>query len=749
MSRQWIVSGIVCLNSGLFVLNPLALPAYAAQVSPTAAQQSEPLRLVILPFRNLTDKAEDQWLGNSFAESLTMGLLKVRALRVIERNQLTALLKEQQLGQSGLADESSAPQLGKLLGAKVVVIGSYQKVGDMLQANVRLVNAETGQVDPDHHARIQGRFESIFELQNELAEKLITQLEVKAQPAEVKEMQAVFRATRSPEAYRHYIQGMQFLRNYNSSQEAQMIESFQAAIKADANYALPYAALAEVYGLQAGIRQTMRVLPSEQSQGPDAQTLARQYAEKALTLDPELPEVLRALAKLEWLKGEKVKGLEKIKRAIQLAPWDVDSVSAFVSFRFEQAGFGIKPDDLNQELQALGAHLQDPWMMYQLAAVGIVSEATKPAEKRNLAWIKTNLDQANKALKDHPGLALLQLTLAQLEGNAQAQEMWFNEALRRGATNPAILALLANQRVQQKDIASALNLIDQAQALAPEDLTVAMQRAHILYLSGQKTQAETLFNQLEAKTSQNPYIAFLRGMNYFGDEDLKKAKPYLEKALKYSEGSPESGMVLSSLQLFLALCYVGLEEWNSSTPLLQALRNDPIYYGLAYDFLSKVYHIQEKHPEALEAYTAYLTIHPEVREQPEVQLNYRLYYLMDLVGKKPKDLNVLLDLGQTLTQLEYYQAAQKYLAQANDLAPESPVVYSRLGYLALVQQKWEEARQLFQAAVQRAPSDSKSWYNLALACQALGDKAAARKAVEEVLKHEPGHVEALQLRQSL
>ncbi|MGE3725363.1 MAG: tetratricopeptide repeat protein [Candidatus Sericytochromatia bacterium] len=593
MSRQRSLSRLVgfcllkasLLSSGFIFFHP-TLRAQAAEI------QTEPLRVVILPFHNLTQKPEDQWLGNSFAESLTMGLLKVRALRVIERNQLTSLLKEQQLGQSGLADESSAPQLGKLLGAKVVVIGSYQKVGELLQANVRLVNAETGQVDPERHARIQGRFETIFDLQNELAEKLISQLEVKAQPAEVKEMQQVFRATRSPEAYRHYMQGMIYLRNYNPSQEAQMIAAFQAALKADANYALPYAALAEVYGLQAGVRQSMRVLPSEQSAGPDPQILARQYAEKALALDPELPEVLRALAKLDWIKGDKDQGLVRIKKAIQLAPWDADSVAAFVSFRFEQAGFGIKSEAINQELQALGAHLQDPWMLFQLAAVGIVSEATKPAEKRNLTWIKTNLDRANETLKEHPGLGLLQLSVAQLEGNTQAYENWFNETLRRGANNPAILGQLANQKIQQKDVVEALKLIEQAQSLVPEDLTVAMQRAHILYLNGQKSQAETLYDALESKTSQNPYIAFLRGMNYFGDQDLVKAKPYLEKALKYTEGSPESGMVLSSLQFFLGLCYIGLEEWEASIPLLNALRSDPVYYALAYEFLKKVYQVK-------------------------------------------------------------------------------------------------------------------------------------------------------------
>ncbi len=136
------------------------------------------MRVVILPFKNITRNADDEWLSDSFAESLTMGLLHVDALHFIERSQLQQVMKEQQFAQTGYIDESTAPQLGKLLGAKVVVLGSYQKVGDQLQANVRFVDVETGRVDTRKAAQVEGAFKQIFTLQKRLATSLISSLAI-------------------------------------------------------------------------------------------------------------------------------------------------------------------------------------------------------------------------------------------------------------------------------------------------------------------------------------------------------------------------------------------------------------------------------------------------------------------------------------------------------------------------------------------------------------------------------------------
>jgi len=46
-----------------------------------------PLRIIIAPFKNISQAPKDDWLKDSFSESLTMGLLHVKALQLLERSQ--------------------------------------------------------------------------------------------------------------------------------------------------------------------------------------------------------------------------------------------------------------------------------------------------------------------------------------------------------------------------------------------------------------------------------------------------------------------------------------------------------------------------------------------------------------------------------------------------------------------------------------------------------------------------------------
>lgn len=717
--------------------------------APVAYAAEEPLRIVILPFENLTNKPEDQWLGNSFAESLTMGLLKVNALQVVERGQLNTLLKEQQFSQSGRVDERTAPQLGKMLGARVVVIGSYQKVGNQLQANVRFVNAETGQIDPQRFARIQGHFDQIFDLQNELAEKLISQLNVSVQPAEKQQIQQSLKATDSTEAYRYYLKGVELLRKRNSTEYDEAQQAFEAALKVDPDYALAHAGLADVYASKFELRKQMRVLPSSQDSSVSEETLSKQHAARALALDPNLPAPYRALAKLEWAAGNKTQAYQQLRLSISKNPRDTDSLVEYVTFKFSEQGLKLSPAALSKELTDMGANLQDPWLQLPLAATGVSSEATRPPKQRDFSWTKELLSQAASKLPENPRIPILQMTIAKLEGDSETEKRFYDQAFKLSQQNPLMLTTLANFKLAQQDTQEAYRLIQEAYRLAPQDINVAMIRANILYTLGHKQEAESIYDQLEAQTDQNALIPFLRGVNYFGDQDFAKARPYLEQALERLKLSSESLMSKNTIIFFLGFCYLQQEAWDQALPLFQALREDPLFYGMAYDFLAQIYHLKQQHAQALEAYVAYLTIHPEVKDEADVVLKYRLYYLMDLHQREPGNLNALLDLGQVLTELERYQSAYNFLTKALKIAPNHPGLYSRLGYLEMLMEKWYEAQSSLELALKAQPNDVKSWFNLGLVRQHLGNKTGAREAFETVLRLEPSHLKAQELLKSL
>lgn len=65
---------------------------------------------------------------------------------LIERQKLLFALEELQLGSSVLADENSRLEIGRLIGAQLMVFGGYQQIGEQLRVDLRLVEVESGVV---------------------------------------------------------------------------------------------------------------------------------------------------------------------------------------------------------------------------------------------------------------------------------------------------------------------------------------------------------------------------------------------------------------------------------------------------------------------------------------------------------------------------------------------------------------------------------------------------------------------------
>ncbi|MFA4909500.1 MAG: CsgG/HfaB family protein [Desulfobacteria bacterium] len=62
--------------------------------------------------------------GAQFSDVLTSSLLRANRFRIIERNQIAKILREQQLQLTGLMNEGNYEKIGKLLGADYIIIGS-------------------------------------------------------------------------------------------------------------------------------------------------------------------------------------------------------------------------------------------------------------------------------------------------------------------------------------------------------------------------------------------------------------------------------------------------------------------------------------------------------------------------------------------------------------------------------------------------------------------------------------------------
>ncbi len=120
--------------------NSLFLPIIAQNYSVSAASQSqEKPRIAVLDFE-YSSISNPNILGvitggaKGVSDILVNKLVEGGKYRVIERSQLEAILKEQNLGISGRVDASTAAQIGRILGVEAVIMGSITQF-DLQQKN--------------------------------------------------------------------------------------------------------------------------------------------------------------------------------------------------------------------------------------------------------------------------------------------------------------------------------------------------------------------------------------------------------------------------------------------------------------------------------------------------------------------------------------------------------------------------------------------------------------------------------------
>lgn len=135
-----------------------------------------PLRVAILPFTNVTHDKEYEWLGIGMAEVLTTKLGTLPCFQLVERVKLSEALKDMELAQTGIIDETTAPHVGKIVGAEEILTGSFQIQRKIIRIDSRLLEADSARV----HTATEtiGDVDKIFEVQDRVAVSMLSSLNI-------------------------------------------------------------------------------------------------------------------------------------------------------------------------------------------------------------------------------------------------------------------------------------------------------------------------------------------------------------------------------------------------------------------------------------------------------------------------------------------------------------------------------------------------------------------------------------------
>jgi len=441
-----------------------------APVEPATTGSAVPEKsIAVLPFVNMSGNKDDEYLSDGMTEELINVLAKVPGLRVPGRTSCFAF--------KGKNDEGIFHEVGERLHVGTVLEGSVRKAGDKLRVTAQLVNVADG-----YHLWSEdydGDLKDILAFQSNVAKRVVEALQVKLGVEETRALAK--KPTENPEAHRLYLLGRYEFGKYSEAGWTSSIRYYEQALKLDPNYALAYCGLADTYAYMGGV-----VMPSK-----EAVVKEKEFAQKALELDPELPEAHLSLAcalggAFDWRNAQ-----IEFDRAIELNPnlaWAYEIYAWF------------------------------------LGGVGRLDEA---------------IAKDKKAIELDPLNSFFQASLAYYLYHARRYDdamVQIRKTLELDPTSTLAHNLLGRCLLGKGDTAGAIAEFQQSKI----NITGAWYQGLLGYayaISGDRPKAEQILRELEAQAKRQYVNSSAFAAIYLGLGEKEKALDWLEKAYENQESA--------------------------------------------------------------------------------------------------------------------------------------------------------------------------------------------------------------------
>jgi adenylate cyclase len=412
----------------------------AAGLAPSAVAVPR-VAICVLPFANMSGDQEQEYFSDGITEDIITDLSKVSALAVVSRN--SAFMYK--------GKHVDVPKLARELKVGHVLEGSVRKAGGRVRITAQLVDGASN----DHvwAERYDRDLNDIFALQAEISEAIVKALKLKLLPEEKKAIEQ--RGTDSVEAYNLYLMARQ---SYITGLEADarrtdaVIRLCGRAVEIDPKYSRAWA-------LTAIGKMILRfVLGKKGDDGLEA-------AERALALDPNLPEAHAVKARILSFHGRHDEAAAEIDVALRLDPesYEVNRSAAYLRFRqkrvdeatrYYEKSMALMETDLNSSAMLLTCYSA----VGNLPAVRRVAQITVTRIEKTLAG-----DPNNASAMSYGALALAAL------GETERAKDWISRALLIDPDNMnARYNFACTMATSLKDPDTALEL------LAPVFETLAM-----------------------------------------------------------------------------------------------------------------------------------------------------------------------------------------------------------------------------------------------------------------------------------
>jgi serine/threonine-protein kinase len=322
--------------------------------------------IAVLPFANLSPNADDEYFSDGLSEEIINALTRVPGLKVIARTSAFAFKGKHE----------DIRRIAKALGVTLVLEGSVRRAGGRLRVTAQLVDAADGA----HRwsQRYDREMSDIFAVQDDIAAAIAGALKLQLAPPSERRMPSL-------PAYEAYLRYRSYQWQFTPEASRRSRECLEQALALDSEFALPYVGLADYHFALAAVGGS----PSH-----EAMPRARELAQRALEIDPDLPEAHAMLGIVaghydyDWSEAERRFRLAVKREPLSphLRQW-YGTFFLFATGRADEARLQlsrvIEEDPLCQMWRLMRANL--------LPSVGLEHEA---------------LDDARKAVELDPGFWL-------------------------------------------------------------------------------------------------------------------------------------------------------------------------------------------------------------------------------------------------------------------------------------------------------------------------------------------------------
>ena len=291
-TKSWKAAAAIGVSAAILILCGRAVMAWKRK---SESQAPGKIRLVVLPFQNLSGDASQDFFSAGLTDELTTQLGRVDPAR------LGVIASTS----SNVMPGKSIPEIARILNVQYLLEGSVRRNADQVRIDAQLIQAS----DQTHiwASSFTRNLTDVLKVQTEVSEEVARQI-----PANLHITPSSPPPSVDPRAHDAYLKGRFYLNNRTSPDKS--VELFEEATRLDPSYAPAFASLAQAYNLLGEVPYNV-ILPQE------AQAKSLAAARHALGLDDASADAHASLGIAAFAFGWDLKTAEHEYRiALELDP---------------------------------------------------------------------------------------------------------------------------------------------------------------------------------------------------------------------------------------------------------------------------------------------------------------------------------------------------------------------------------------------------------------------------------------------